>query len=158
VWAGVGFILMGIAEREGEHLFYSAGALAGGEGDGGQLNAGLFGAIIVEPPGARWYRSQVTREDLDYATTGTTAYGQPIVNYEAVYPSGHPRAGTPVLNMLNGTEIVHSDLTAVIAGSAPNSSAGAKSSGWFPAGTFPNSPVYPEREQPYRLLAADHRR
>jgi hypothetical protein len=138
------------AEREGEHVIYSGGAVAGGEGDGGQINAGLFGAIIVEPPGARWYRSQVTRQDLDYATTGASAYGHPIINYEAVYPAGHPRAGTPVLNMLNGTEIVHSDLTAVITGSAPSSAAGAGASGWFPAGTFLNSPTYPQREQPFR--------
>jgi hypothetical protein len=138
------------AEREGEHLLHSMGAVAGGEGDGGQINAGLFGAIIVEPPGARWYRSQVTRQEIDYATTGTTGYGHPIINYEAVYPTGHPRANTPVLHMLHGTEIVHSDLTAVITGSVPNSAAGPGSSGWFPAGTFPNSPTYPQREQPFR--------
>jgi hypothetical protein len=140
------------AKREGEHLLHSSGALAGGEGDGGQLNAGLFGAIIVEPTNARWYRSQVTRQEIDWAITGTSSYGQPVINYDAVYPAGHPRAGTPILHMLNGTEIVHTDLTAVIMGSAPNNAAGAGSSGWFPAGTFPNSPVYPQREQPFREL------
>ncbi|MFL6193811.1 MAG: hypothetical protein ACJ75H_06540, partial [Thermoanaerobaculia bacterium] len=49
------------AEKEGEHLLYSAGTVTGGEGNGGQINAGLFGAIIVEPAGARWYRSQGTK-------------------------------------------------------------------------------------------------
>ncbi|HEV2854370.1 MAG TPA: copper oxidase [Thermoanaerobaculia bacterium] len=138
------------ADREGEHVVNSAGALAGGEGDGGHANSGLFGAIIVEPPGARWYRSQVTRQDMDYTVTGTSAYGQPVINYEAVYPAGHPRAGLPVLNMLQGTEIVHSDLTAVITGSVPSTTAGPGSSGWFPAGTFPTNPQYRQREQPFR--------
>ncbi|HKH43033.1 MAG TPA: copper oxidase [Thermoanaerobaculia bacterium] len=138
-------------EREGEHVLYSAGALAGGEGDGGHVNAGLFGAVIVEPQGARWYRSQVTRQELDWATTGTTAYGQPIINYEATYPSPHPRAGQPILNMLSGTGIVHTDLTAIIAGSSPGGTTTPKTAGWFPAGTFPlNKYTYPQREQPFR--------
>jgi hypothetical protein len=139
------------ADREGEHVINSGGAVAGGEGDGGHTNSGLFGAILVEPAGARWYRSQVTRQDMDYATTGTTAFGQPVLNYEAVYPAGHPRAGTPILNMLSGTEIVHSDLNAVITGSAPNNTGGARTAGWFPPGTFPvNQYTYPQREQPFR--------
>ena len=139
------------ADREGEHVINSGGAMAGGEGDGGHINSGLFGAILVEPAGARWYRSQVTRQDLDYATTGTTPYGQPVLNYEAVYPAGHPRAGLPVLNMLSGTEIVHTDLNAVIAGSPPNNAAGTRTAGWFPPGTFPvNRYTHPEREQPFR--------
>ncbi|HLG28708.1 MAG TPA: multicopper oxidase domain-containing protein, partial [Candidatus Brocadiales bacterium] len=37
------------AEREGAHLLYSAAATTGGEGDGGSLNAGLFGAVNVQP-------------------------------------------------------------------------------------------------------------
>jgi hypothetical protein len=139
------------ADREGEHVIHSAGAVAGGEGDGGHTNSGLFGAIVVEPTGARWYRSQVTRQELDYATTGATPYGQPTLNYEAVYPGGHPRAGTPVLNILNGTEIVHTDLNAVITGSAPDNPSAARTAGWFPAGTFPlNRYTHPEREQPFR--------
>jgi hypothetical protein len=76
------------AQREGEHLLFSAGAAAGGEGDGGQINAGLFGSVIVEPAGSVWYRSQVTEEDLRYATTSTTASGYPVINYDAVYRWG----------------------------------------------------------------------
>jgi hypothetical protein len=34
----------------------------------GQLPAGLFGSINVEPPGAEYYRSQVTQHDLQLAT------------------------------------------------------------------------------------------
>jgi len=37
----------------------SRAAPAGGEGDGGSITHGLFGAVMAERPGARWYRSQV---------------------------------------------------------------------------------------------------
>ena len=132
-------------DREGEHVLFSAGATNGGEGDGGSTNAGLFGALIVEPPAAVWYRSQVTRADLDLATTGQSMYGQPIVNYAARYPAGHPRAGMPILAMLDGTEIVNTDLTALIAGT------GGQRAGWFPPGEFPpNVNTYPERNQAFR--------
>ena len=131
------------AGREGEHVLYSAGTTTGGQGDGGQINAGLFGAILVEPAGSRWYRSQVTRQDLLYATRGTTPQGLPIVDYGAVYPAGHPRAGLPVLEMLRNDEIVHSDLTAIIAG--PNAD------GSFAASAFPpNIHTYPQRNEPFR--------
>jgi hypothetical protein len=138
------------AEREGEHVIQSMGAVAGGEGDGGHVNSGLFGAVIVEPAGSRWYRSQLSRADFDRIKTGTTANGFPILNYEAVYPVGHLRAGTPVANMLSASnEIMHTDLTAVIAGSPPNG--GGTKPGWFPEGTFPpNVYTLPERHQPFR--------
>jgi hypothetical protein len=132
------------AEREGEHLLYSAGATAGGEGDGGQINAGLFGSVVVEPPGSLWYRSQVTEADLRYATTSTTASGYPVINYDAVYPAGHRLAGQPVLKILNGTEIVRSDLTAIISGSSANAG------GSFASTAFPANASYPRRQEPFR--------
>ncbi len=137
------------AEREGEHVIQSHGAVAGGEGDGGHINSGLFGAIIVEPAGSRWYRSQLTKVDFDLIKTGTTTNSFPILNYEANYLSG-PRAGTPIANMLSpANEIMHTDLTAIIAGSPPNG--GAAKPGWFPNGAFPpNTFTYPERNQPFR--------
>jgi hypothetical protein len=58
------------ARQEGGYFMYSAGALAGGEGDGGQLGLGLFGSINVEPKGSIWYRSQVTYDDLCKAVEG----------------------------------------------------------------------------------------
>jgi hypothetical protein len=148
-------------DREGEHVLFSTGATNGGEGDGGSTNAGLFGALNVEPVGARWFRSQVTQQDLAQATTGTSDFGQPILDYEARYPVGHRQAGTPVLDMLDGTEIVHTDLTALITGSEPNpnittgleilAESGSTQPGWFPPATFPpNFYTYPEREQPFR--------
>jgi hypothetical protein len=142
------------AEREGEHVVQSLGAVAGGEGDGGSTNAGLFGAVIVEPAGARWYRSQVTRADMGYAITGTSSFNLPTFNYDAAFPPGHPQAGQPVLAMLNPTtlEILRSDLTAILVGSNPNvKESNVQAPGWFPPGTFPpNVYTYPEREQPFR--------
>lgn len=127
------------AKKEGTYFFYSMGAPAGGEGDGGQLGLGLFGAINVQPKGAKWYRSQVTESQLNKATIAKTKYTQPIINYEAPYqpqgaeePSEVEKAGqSPILNMLQcsgpnaitdqrtglckaGGEIVHSDINAVI--------------------------------------------
>jgi manganese oxidase len=130
------------ADKEGEHVLWSTGATTGGEGNGGQLNSGLFGALIVEPAGAKWYRSQVTRADLADATTGTTPFGQPLLDYEARFPVGHPQAGQLVLGMLDGTTVVKTDLTAIIAGPGAD--------GRFPAGSFPANAAYPDREQPFR--------
>ena len=137
------------AQREGNHLLYSTAATTGGEGDGGSLAMGLFGSVNVELKGAEWYRSQVTAEEMSLATVkntdGTpkkTPGGQPIINYDAVYPAGHARAGQPILKMLDASNnIVHTDLNAVITG--PNK-------GRFPAGSYKPNPVEPDRDQPFR--------
>ena len=100
--------------------------------------------VVVQPKGAEWYRSQVTEDDLKYATTGTTADGHPTLDYQAVYPAGHKFAGLPVLNMLQKGTIVHSDLTALITG--PNA-------GRFPPGTYRVNAVQPDRDQPFREFA-----
>src|SRR5271165_3393007 len=52
------------AAEEGTFLVYSHADMESGQ----QAQAGLFGAINVEPEGAEWYRSQVTHDDLDQAT------------------------------------------------------------------------------------------
>ncbi|HEX3531717.1 MAG TPA: copper oxidase [Thermoanaerobaculia bacterium] len=145
------------AEAEGTFLLYSS-ADTYSNGLGGQLSAGLFGAVNVQPRGAEWYRSQVTREELELATKRVdgkpqhTPDGQPLLDYAAIYPAGSKwpdgtpiPPGTPVLRMLDGKrEIVASDLTALITGPR--------------AGNFPESPdpvfrknaVEPNRNQPYR--------
>ena len=109
------------AKKEGAFLFYSMGAAVGGEGDGGQLGLGLFGSVNVQPKDATWYRSQVTAEDMKLATKKsangtpmTTRFGQPIIDYDATFPTGHPHAGDPILNMRQGSELIYSDLNAVI--------------------------------------------
>jgi hypothetical protein len=149
------------AADEGSHLIVSNAATFGGEGTGGTLGSGLFGAVAVEPAGAKFYRSQVSEEDLRLATTGTTATGHPIVNYEAVYPSRQPwiaegKAGKPILNMLQTTsgelKLVHSDLTAMIVGPNPDGS--------FPASTYPlesqgkRNPALPNRTEAFREYVA----
>ncbi len=136
------------ATREGNNLMYSTAATTGGEGDGGTLSEGLFGSVNVEVKGAEWYRSQVTQADLALATVknadGTpkmTPGGQPIINYDAVYPPGHPKAGQLILKMLNVDTIVHTDLNAIITG--PNH-------GRFPAGTYRPNATEPDRDRPFR--------
>jgi hypothetical protein len=104
---------------------------------------GLFGAVNIESRGAEWYRSQVTEKDMSLAqkknpdgTPMVTPAGQPVLNYDAVYPTNSTRpAGTPILRMLDANNnIVHSDLNAIITG--PNR-------GNFPAGTYRPNPVEP---------------
>ena len=129
------------ATREGNNLMYSTGATTSGEGDGGTLAQGLFGSVNVEPKNAEWYRSQLTAADMKLAQTGTTAGGQPIINYDAVYPVGHPLAGKPIIKMLNVDTIVYTDLNAIITG--PNK-------GRFPVGTFTKNQIEPDRERPFR--------
>jgi manganese oxidase len=77
----------------------------------------LFGSVNVEAPGSKWYRSQVTKDQLIAATRRgadgspvKTPIGQPVIDYEARF-SG---STTPVLNMLKGKEIIYTDLNAII--------------------------------------------
>ena len=129
------------AEREGQHLLYSTAANTGGEGDGGQLAMGLFGAVNVEPRGATWLRSQVTGKQMEFAQTGTTPAGQPILDFNKIDSS----TGLPIFQMLcpagasgcTTNEIVHSDLTAIIAGP-------------FATDYPPNQYTYPQRDQSFR--------
>src|ERR1041385_4779106 len=129
------------ATREGNNLMYSSAATTGGEGDGGTVAQGLFGSVNVEQKGAEWYRSQVTAADLNLAKTGTTPGGQPVINYDAVYPTGHPKAGQPILKMLNVDTIVNTDLNAIITG--PNK-------GRFATGTYRANATNPDRDKPFR--------
>ncbi|MCF7700784.1 hypothetical protein [Loktanella sp. M215] len=110
------------ASAEGAFLIYSGGAMAGGEGDGGQLGLGLFGAVNVEPAGSVWYRSQVTASQMQDSTLGTNAMGTPRIDY-----TSRTADGLPVLNILDERdpmhrEIVHSDLNAIIVPGAGNCS------------------------------------
>ncbi|HEX4962269.1 MAG TPA: copper oxidase [Thermoanaerobaculia bacterium] len=129
--------------KEGTYTFYSTGAMTGGEGDSGSISSGLFGAVNVEPAGSVWYRSQVTRDDLDLARTdvhNSAVDSFPTINYAAVYPAGHRYAGKPILLMKSGNEIVHSDLTAIIAGPAPT----------YLLSGMTSTKTYPNRDQPFR--------
>ncbi|MEQ1620926.1 MAG: hypothetical protein ABL919_05935 [Methylococcales bacterium] len=218
------------AQKEGTYFAYSTAATTGGEGDGGSLSQGLFGAVNVENKGSQWYRSQVTEQDLALATSdGTKSDGKyyPVIDYAAVYPAvdtrkpaeqlilitnqdgsptatatlskissnigfvaadvgktllgkmgkalinqvnpdgsanvtilepfnaeippyswriegtaAHPFAGTPILNMLDGSgNIVHSDINAIITGT---------NLGPFGTNEEPLNAVYPGRSDPFR--------
>lgn len=84
------------AQKEGTYFAYSTAAMTGGEGNGGSLAHGLFGAVNVENKGSQWYRSQVAEQDLALAATASTqseADGKyyPVINYDAVYPAVETR-------------------------------------------------------------------
>ena len=152
------------APAEGVFLMYSTAATAGdrnsGGGFGGQLSAGLFGSVVVEPATSEWYRSQVTKADLDAATKGRSADGHPLLNYAALRKE-QDGSCTPVLRMVDvrykpgpggacvpaGRDLVtyYGDLTAMVTG--PNA-------GPFPpqdsGPSFKSNPVEPNRHQPFR--------
>jgi hypothetical protein len=162
--------------NEGTYLLYSMGDNEAAPL--GQVSRGLFGALNVQPQGAEWYRSQVTKSELQLATKKNssgqpilTTSGQPTIDYNTVYPAGSKwddgtpiPPNTPVLNMLDkDNNIVYTDLTAIITG--PNA-------GRFPGSTGVNNPeppcnaanngsgaanplfcanpAAPDRKQPYR--------
>jgi len=102
------------AAKRGSYAINSLVSSSGGEGSGGSQGHGLFGAIIVEPAGSTWYRSQVHSSVLAAATTGQNPNGTPIIDYNATHPDG-----TPVLRILNdNNELIYSDLNAIISGFA----------------------------------------
>jgi manganese oxidase len=140
-------------EREGVFVVQSEGATFGSEGTQGNASNGLFGQIVVEPRGARIYRNTVSEEEMRLATRSRTAAGQPVINYEARYPDKEPwrsegKARGPILNMIDGTEIVMSDMDAIVMG--PNQD------GSFPPSTYPlesigkRNPSLPNRLEPFR--------
>ena len=152
------------AKAEGTFLLYSMGDTSS---IGSHITNGLFGALNVQPATAEWYRSQVTQADLKLATTGTTADGHPIINYNANYPAGatYPDgtpipANTPILKMLDSNlNIVHTDLTAMITG--PNAGRFTAAEANCDAGApippnvdplFCKNPASPDRRQPYREI------
>ncbi|HEY0172328.1 MAG TPA: hypothetical protein VGB98_14990, partial [Pyrinomonadaceae bacterium] len=144
--------------REGSHLLFSSAATTTAEGNGGQIPAGLFGSVNVEPREAEWYRSQLSHHEMRLATRHRNgkllrteceevggkrpACGQPVLNYDAVYPSWHRYRGQPIVKILNRYNvIVHSDLSAIITG---------PKRGKFPAGTYLPVAVSPNRDWPFR--------
>ncbi|HEU4870861.1 MAG TPA: hypothetical protein VFT08_08430, partial [Pyrinomonadaceae bacterium] len=155
--------------NEGTYLLYSMGDNEAAPL--GQVSRGLFGALNVQPEGAEWYRSQVTQKELALATKGKTTGGQPIINYDAVYPANSKwddgtdiPADTPILKMLDDKgNIVYTDLTAIITGpnagrfpgttgvNNPEPPCNAANNGSGAANPlFCANPAAPDRKQPYR--------
>ena len=144
-------------DREGTHLFSSLAAPAGGEGDGGSLTQGLFGALIVEAAGAGMYRSQVPKAAFDKVWSANAAKpdliharsGEP--DYATSVPQGPEDPGRrgsfecgtaqmPVLGLIRDcttvvadggeqrrAEIVHGDLNAIIVPGPRSASSGPRS-------------------------------
>jgi manganese oxidase len=104
------------ALREGGYFVFSGGAVAGGEGNGGATGYGLFGSVNVQPRGSVWYRSQVTHADLRAATRrGSGAHAYEVIDYDGARFTSGPKKGRPILKMLDGNQIVHSDINAIVA-------------------------------------------
>ena len=159
------------APKENAYVGTSYGATVGGEGLGGNTAGGLWAVLNVNPKNSAFYRSQLTREEMDLATVGFTpgADGisgndddQPILNYEAVYPPGEPWASEgkvdlPILNMVHAGEIVHTDINSISAyGPGFVLENGGGGLGHFPASTYPlesvgrRNPTVPNRLEPFR--------
>ncbi len=106
------------AGADGAYFAHSMGAPVGGEGDGGQIGLGLFGAVNVEPAGSRWYRSQVRHDELQAASGAVASGRHPYMNIN--YDISDPATGLPLLNLLDAdNNIIHSDLNAIIVPPAP---------------------------------------
>lgn len=145
------------APKEGIFLVESAGAMTGGEGDGGQPGFGLFGSVNVEPADSVWYRSQLTAEELRWATTSIDPEGNHVIDYGATYPASHPdprRQGRPILKILDGDEVFHSDLNAIIAdippGTYPNVVSASPDNGWAIEEAGLEGVQHRDRNEPFR--------
>lgn len=145
------------AAKEGVFVAISDGATFGGEGSGGNVSNGLFGQIVVVPKGGKTYRNTLTEEEMRLATRGYTPAGQPIIDYEARYPMSEPwisegKAGSPIIAMVDGNQIVSSATDAIVMG--PNAD------GSFPSSTYPlervgkRNPALPNRLEAYRDFSA----
>jgi hypothetical protein len=183
--------------HEGAFIIKSYGATIGSESNSGNLAVGMFGALNVQPKGARLYRSQVTEEELRLATVGTVPTsctgaegeisgvdcnpgGQPIIDYDAVYPRfeddgvtetvwvDEGKADLPILRMVTGAdgrtgELVHSDINAIIAGPDADGTWNSVCNGTDnPACPYPlerkgyMNPVYPNRTEAYREFTSQY--
>ncbi|SDD94621.1 cupredoxin domain-containing protein [Belnapia rosea] len=140
------------ADRPGAHLMLSHAAPTGGQGDGGSLSHGLFGVVVVEREGSRWYRSQVDAATLAAAREAVrkTSNGQPtaFLNYEAV------AQGAPLLNMARSApsdgllEIMHSDLNAIVYCPLAERERGGSRPGEKPLAGAPQDRDLPSRDVP----------
>lgn len=75
---------------EGPHFLASNAAPTGGEGAGGGIVHGLFGAIVAERAGTRWYRGQLTKAEFDDFWT-PAGEGKPV----------HARQGDPLYEVVD---------------------------------------------------------
>lgn len=109
-----------LIDQEGPHFVSSLAPGSGGEGDGGSLTHGLFGALIAEPARSVWHRSQVTQAAFDAAWPSAPDPAVPHKRAGALDYGVKDRDGTPILDFLralpgpNRFELVHADLNAIV--------------------------------------------
>ena len=156
------------APKDGAFLGVSYGGTLGGEGLGGQTASGLWAVLNVNAKGAAFYRSTLSNEDLQLVTTGTSATGHPIIDYEARYENIPPwslegKGGRPIVNMFDGLELVQTAIDAIVAYGgmdlvmeAPGTGIHASDVGHFPEEIYPlesvgaRNPTVPNRLEPFR--------
>jgi hypothetical protein len=114
------------AEKEGAYTITS-GPNLGGEGGSGAIASGLFGVLNVEPAGSEWYRSQVTREEMEMAKIGETPGGQPILDYGANYPGEVNTTSTTAVSLGEDIEVTPDDMSNIRIGSVLTVDAGPAS-------------------------------
>ena len=154
--------------EDGAFLGVSYGGVVGGEGQGGQTASGLWAVLNVNPTGAMFWRSSVSREDLDLVTDGMTPDGQPKIDYAARYPVAEPwisegKADAPILAMIDTDgSTVHTAIDAIVAYgpdyklAAPGTGPHSGKIGFFPQTIYPlenvdkRNPTVPNRLEPFR--------
>ncbi len=150
------------ADAEGTFVLHST---ADNIGDGtiraGQISNGLFGSLIVEPPMAEWYRSQVPEDVLFAATKHWKKMDGTITNKPAKPTIAFKQSnkGFPILDYTKlrmykqqtstRRELIHTDLTALITG--PNAGDFVTMiDGKYTSPSFLPVPASPDRQEPYR--------
>jgi hypothetical protein len=82
--------------HEGAYIINSYGATLGSEANGGNLGLGMFGALNVQPKGARIYRSQVTEEEgsrpADHQLRNVVPQRWPLARRRQGRPADHQHA------------------------------------------------------------------
>lgn len=81
-------------DSRGTYLADSYGATFGGEATSGNTSQGMFAAVNVEPKGARWYRSQLTEEEMRLARQVTPTRGSRLSTTKSntrTPPPGHTK-------------------------------------------------------------------
>ncbi|MFT4183290.1 MAG: hypothetical protein QM636_15390 [Rhizobium sp.] len=107
-------------DQEGTYFLSSTAAPSGGEGDGGSITHGLFGAVIGEPKGSTWYRSQISNAAFKSVWGEKSAPRHAVQTLTDSYPERDGVGGVPILAIAKVLkpdgllEIVHSDLNAVV--------------------------------------------
>ena len=112
-----------LIEREGPFFLTSTAAPAGGQGDGGSLVHGLFGAVVVENAGTEWFRSQTSQaafREVWPEAKGMTRHAVNATELKGLAAYRKPDTnGVPILAMLQqrqegAHEIIHADLNAIV--------------------------------------------